>query len=77
MNWCKITLLTFGASVSALNFHRVAWLNSLFSSRHVCGVEIAELKEAVSATEPRIAAITENYLKYYYQITDASPQFLD
>ena len=26
-------------------------------------VEIAELKEAVSATEPRIAAITENYLK--------------
>ena len=45
------------------SFHGVAWLNSLFSSSHVCGVEIAELKEAVSATDPRIAVIIENYLK--------------
>ena len=58
MNWCQ----DFGANASALSFQRqhvVLQKPANFSA----AVEIAELKEAVSATEPRIAAITENYLK--------------
>ena len=39
-------------------------------------VEIAELKEAVSATEPHIAAITEIISRYYYQITKVALQHL-
>ena len=39
-------------------------------------VEIAELKEAVSATEPHIAAITEIISRYYYQITKVALQQL-
>ena len=58
MNWCQ----DFCANVSALSFQRqhvVLQKPANFSA----AVEIAELKEAVSATEPRIASITENYIK--------------
>ena len=87
MNW----VITFGANVSALSFHRVAWLDPLFSSR---------IKPQIKTTcgPPKTCqffhscwnwGIERSRFCYWttyrshhrklsrYIITDAFPQFLD